>query len=217
MARTRGLLSPTPFALSLSTGCPSPYSAHKTGQGFDRLSPNGSREMTSVSDFTYRTATAADASLMARIGAATFTETFGHLYSPQNLQFFLKNHSVENWTTELTDPRFTIRLAEQDGETVGFAKLGPPGLPFEVTGPTAELRQFYILKPWHGTGVAQALMQWVMEEARARGAAQIFLSVFTDNHRAQRFYARYGFEQVGTYAFMVGDHADEDLIMRARL
>ena len=173
--------------------------------------------MTDVSDFTYRNATAADAPLMARIGAETFTETFGHLYTPENLNFFLKNHSVENWTKELTDPDFTIRLAEHGGEAVAFAKVGPPGLPFGVTGPTAELRQFYVLKPWHGTGVAQALMTWVMDEARTRGAEQVFLSVFVDNHRAQRFYARYGFEQVGTYAFMVGDHADEDLIMRAPL
>jgi ribosomal protein S18 acetylase RimI-like enzyme len=60
-------------------------------------------------------------------------------------------------------------------------------------------------------------MDWVLEEARRRGAEQLFLSVFTDNHRARRFYARYGFEPVGTYAFMVGTHADEDIIMRARL
>lgn len=170
-----------------------------------------------MADFTYRNATAADAPLLARIGRETFTETFGHLYSPENLAAFLKNHCVENWAAELTDPRFTIRLAEQDGEAVGFAKVGPPGLPFEVTGPTTELRQFYVLKPWQGTGVARALMDWVVEEARARGAEQLYLSVFVDNHRAQRFYARYGFEQVGTYAFMVGSHADEDLIMRARL
>jgi ribosomal protein S18 acetylase RimI-like enzyme len=170
-----------------------------------------------MSDFSYRNATADDAPLLSRIGAETFIETFGHLYTPENLDFFLKNHSVENWTKELTDPRYTIRLAEQDGEAVAFAKVGPPGLPFEVTGPTAELKQFYVLQPWHGTGVAQALMQWVLDEARARGAEQLFLSVFVDNHRAQRFYARYGFEQVGTYAFMVGDHADEDLIMRVHL
>ena len=170
-----------------------------------------------MSDFSYRNATADDAPLLSRIGAESFIETFGHLYTPENLAFFLKNHSVENWEKELTDPRYTIRLVERDGEAVAFAKVGPPGLPFEVTGPTAELKQFYVLQPWHGTGVAQALMQWVLDEARGRGAAQLFLSVFVDNHRAQRFYARYGFEQVGTYAFMVGDHADEDLIMRAHL
>jgi GNAT superfamily N-acetyltransferase len=168
-------------------------------------------------DFTYRNATAADAALMSRIGPETFTETFGHLYTPENLAAFLVNHKVENWTAELTDPRFTVRIAEQDGEAAGFAKVGPPGLPFEVTGPTVELRQFYVLKPWQGTGVAKALMDWVLEEARRQGAEQLYLSVFTDNIRAQRFYARYGFEPVGTYAFMVGSHADEDIIMRARL
>ena len=82
---------------------------------------------------------------------------------------------------------------------------------------TAELRQLYVLQPWHGTEVARTLMEWVLAEARARGAEQIFLSVFIDNHRARRFYERYGFEAVGTYAFMVGTHADEDIIMRAVL
>ena len=170
-----------------------------------------------MSEFTYRNATAADAALLSRLGAETFTETFGHLYTPENLAAFLTNHAVENWERELADPRYTIRVAEQDGQAVAFAKLGPPGLPFAVTGPTAELKQFYVLKPWHGTGVAPALMDWVLAESRARGAGQLFLSVFVDNHRAQRFYARYGFEAVGSYAFMVGTHADEDIIMRAFL
>lgn len=170
-----------------------------------------------MSEIVYRNATAADAVLLSRLGAETFVETFGHLYTPDNLAAFLKNHSVENWTMELTDPGFTVRLAEQDGEAVAFAKIGPPGLPFEVTGPTTELRQFYVLAPWQGTGVARVLMDWVVEKSRRRGAEQIFLSVFVDNVRAQRFYARYGFEPVGTYAFMVGSHADEDIIMRALL
>ena len=170
-----------------------------------------------MSEIVYRNATAADAALMSRLGSETFIETFGHLYTPENLAAFLKNHRVENWLAELTDPHFTVRLAEQDGEAVAFAKIGPPGLPFAVTAPTAELRQFYVRGPWQGTGVARVLMDWVIGESRRRGAEELFLSVFTDNVRAQRFYARYGFEPVGTYAFMVGSHADEDIIMRARL
>jgi len=170
-----------------------------------------------MSAITYRDATVADAGLMARLGPDSFTETFGHLYTPDNLAAFLVNHSEANWHDELADPRFAIRIAEADGQAAGFAKIGPPSLPFEVTGPTAELRQLYVLQPWQGAGVAPALMAWVLEEARARGAGQLFLSVFTDNHRARAFYARYGFEAVGTYAFMVGSHADEDIIMRLAL
>jgi ribosomal protein S18 acetylase RimI-like enzyme len=170
-----------------------------------------------MSAFTTRTATAADAPLLSRIGPQAFSETFGHLYSPENLARFLENHSEANWRGELTDARHIVRIAEQDGEAVGYAKVGPLSLPFETSEPAAELDQLYILKPWQGAGVAQALMDWAMDEARARGASQLILSVFVDNHRAQRFYARYGFAKVGTYAFMVGDHKDEDLIMRAWL
>jgi ribosomal protein S18 acetylase RimI-like enzyme len=165
----------------------------------------------------YRAGTPEDAALMSKLGARTFTETFGHLYTPDNLAAFLANHAEEKWRAELADPALAVRIAEDGGEPAGFAKLGPPSLPFEVSGPTAELRQLYVLGPWHGAGIGQALMEWALAEARARGAEQMFLSVFVDNHRARRFYARYGFEQVGTYAFMVGTHADEDLIMRRAL
>jgi len=166
---------------------------------------------------TYRDATPADAPLMADIGARSFAETFGHLYAPENLAAFLVNHSEENWRGELTDPRYSVRLAFEGETAIGFAKVGPPSLPFEVKGPTSELRQLYVLKPWHGAGVAPVLMDWVLAEARNRGAAELYLSVFIDNLRAQKFYARFGFEGVGRYDFMVGTHADEDIIMRLKL
>lgn len=166
---------------------------------------------------TYRNATPADAAPMAEIGARSFAETFGHLYSSENLAAFLVNHSEENWHRELTDPRYAVRLAHDGDTAIGFAKVGPPSLPFEVKGPTAELRQLYVLKPWQGAGIAPVLMDWVIAEARGRGAEALYLSVFIDNHRAQKFYGRYGFEAVGRYDFMVGAHADEDIIMRLKL
>jgi len=165
----------------------------------------------------YRDGTPADALLMSRLASESFTETFGHLYSPDNLAVFLDNHSAENWARELGDPDFAVRIVEDDGRPAAYCKIGPPSLPFEAQGPSIELRQLYVLKPWHGAGIAPVLMDWALVEARARGAGQMFLSVFIDNHRARRFYARYGFEQVGTYDFMVGTHADHDLIMRLKL
>jgi ribosomal protein S18 acetylase RimI-like enzyme len=174
-----------------------------------------------MSEIVYRDATPADAALMARLGPRTFTETFGHLYAPENLAAFLTNHHEEGWRKELADTSYAVRIAEADGEAIGFAKVGPPSLPaslpFEVTSPASELKQLYVLKPWQGSGVSHALMAWVLDEARRRGSTEIYLSVFIDNDRARRFYAGYGFEAVGNYAFMVGSHADEDIIMRKYL
>lgn len=165
----------------------------------------------------YRAAAAADAALMAGLGSDTFTETFGHLYAPDDLAAFLVTHSEGRWREELADPGFAVRLAQAEGRAIGFAKVGPPSLPFEVDGPTAELRQLYVLKPWQGCGVAGELIAWALAEARRRGAEQLFLSVFVDNPRARRFYARHGFEEVGRFDFMVGSHADEDIVMRLKL
>jgi ribosomal protein S18 acetylase RimI-like enzyme len=165
----------------------------------------------------FRTATAADAEALAELGAHTFTDTFGHLYQPDDLEIFLQNHSPENWDKELNDPAFEVRVAESDGKLVGYVKLGPPHLPFEPRGEAAELRQLYVVEEMKGQGVAHALMDWVIDRARDKRADNLYLSVFTENHRARRFYEKYGFEQEGTYAFMVGNHADEDIVMRLKL
>ena len=166
---------------------------------------------------SFRDATVADAAVLSELGARSFTETFGHLYTPENLAAFLVNHSEENWRRELADPAFSVRIGEEGGAAGAYAKLGPPTLPFEPRGRPIELRQFYVLKPWHGSGAAAELMDWALATARARGADELYLSVFTDNHRARRFYQRYGFVEVGPYAFMVGTHADEDIVMRLDL
>ncbi len=165
----------------------------------------------------FRTAGIEDASALAALGRESFTETFGHLYRPEDLDAFLSNHEETRWRRELSDPDFVVRLGESDGRAVAYAKLGPPSLPFEESEPAVELRQFYLLKPWHGTGAAEHLIHWVFGEARRQKARLILLSVFIDNHRARRFYERHGFEAVGRYDFMVGNHADEDIIMRREI
>ena len=168
-------------------------------------------------NIAYRDARASDAEALAELGARTFTHTFGHLYRPEDLELFLQNHSPENWAKELSDPAFQVRVAERGGALVGYVKLGPPHLPFEPRGEATELRQLYVIEEMKGQGVADELIRWVIERARNRRADHLYLSVFTDNHRARRFYEKYGFEPEGTYAFMVGTHADEDIVMRLEL
>lgn len=165
----------------------------------------------------FRAATGDDAGALAELGAQTFTDTFGHLYQPDDLEIFLQNHSTAHWEKELGDPAFEVRVAERDGRLVGYVKLGPPHLPFEPRGEAAELRQLYVVEEMKGQGIAHELIQWAIERSRDLGADFLYLSVFTENHRARRFYEKYDFEPEGTYAFMVGNHADEDIVMRLKL
>ncbi len=170
-----------------------------------------------MSAATWRDAGPDDAALLSAIGRQSFVETFGHLYAPENLAAFLTIHDPGNWITELTDSRFVVRLGFVEGVNAAYAKLGPPSLPFTPPSGSIELRQFYVLKPWQGGGLAPKMMDWVLAESLRRGAVEVYLSVFTENIRAQRFYDRYGFEAVGRYHFMVGSHADEDIVMKRTL
>jgi GNAT superfamily N-acetyltransferase len=165
----------------------------------------------------YRDATVADAAALDRIFETSFCDTFGHIYRPEDLAAFLASFGLADWRAQLADSAFATRLAEADGEPVAYVKLGPVKIPVE-TGPTSLLiDQFYVLKAHHGEGIAQQLMDWTLAEAGRRRADALYLTVFIENHRARRFYERYGFEPVGLYDFMVGNHADEDIIMRKAL
>lgn len=162
----------------------------------------------------YRAAKLGDAAPLRALFAESFIETFGHLYRSSDLQEFLDSNSMEKWESNLSDPQAAIRVAETSGELAGFVELAPKKLPYETSVAAIELRRLYLKSSAHGRGIADELMQWALREAARRGARELVLSVFVDNHRARRFYERYGFEAVGKYDFMVGSHADEDLILR---
>lgn len=161
-----------------------------------------------------RDGTPADAAAVDALFRASFVATFAHLYAPADLAAFLAGFTPAAWAAELADPAMAFRLAEDAGVAVGYAKIGPIMLPVSPAGPAMELRQLYLAEAAKGTGVGAALMEWAIAAARARGARELFLSVYVENDRAKRFYARYGFADVGPYRFMVGEQADEDRLMR---
>lgn len=166
---------------------------------------------------SYRDARPEDAETLDAIFDEVFCDTFAHLYRPEDLQAFLTSFGISDWEKQLRDPAFAVRIAEVDGEPAGYAKIGPLKLDVQPNGPAILLDQLYLLNKHHGSGIAHALMDWVIAESRRRGARALYLTVFIDNHRARRFYDRYGFEDVGRYDFMVGSQADEDVIMRKAL
>jgi diamine N-acetyltransferase len=160
-----------------------------------------------------------DAPALAECGAKLFTETFGPLYKKADLNAFLREvHSTEAVAAEIADPAFEHRVVEDAGLFIAYCKIGPLGVPAPKPKPGAlELKQLYVHKPFHGQGIAPVLMQWAMRRAKARGAPEMYLSVFQENPRAQAFYARYGFRTVSDYKFMVGKQADAEFIQQLDL
>lgn len=167
---------------------------------------------------TYRDACIDDAPAIRAVYVESFDAVFRHLYSAEDYDSFMSGHGDAAFRDQIGDEAYAFRLAEADGRLVGYCKLGPPSLPYDPEGKRCiELRQLYLLEAAKGGGVAQALMDWSFVEARRRGAEEMWLSVFSENLRAQRLYDRYGFEKMGEFDFMVGKHADHEFLYRLRL
>ncbi len=164
---------------------------------------------------SYRDARTIDGPALAAMARLSFVETFGTLYSEADLSAFLDDAFGPNGLpSQLSDPDFTIRLALASEEIIGYVKMGPVTFPGEWRPDAIELYQFYVLSEWHGQGVAQDLMAWALDFSREHGAREVILSVYVDNHRAHRFYEKYGFEDIGRIAFRVGETVDDDNLMR---
>lgn len=163
-----------------------------------------------------RRAGPADAEALAAIGAETFAEAFAHLYPPQDLTAFLAEaHSVARAKADLANPAKAAWLVEAGGETIGYALAGPCKLPHpEVTERCGELDRIYIKAGRQGGGVGSRLLDAALEWLERDGPRRLWIGVWSENHGAQRLYARRGFEVVGTYEFVVGATRDRELIMR---
>lgn len=166
---------------------------------------------------TIRRATSADAAVMAELGAATFAETFGHLYPPEDLQTFLgKNHTPESWTGTLADPHRAVFLVDHpSGRKIGFICVGPCKLPVQgLEATSGEIQQLYVLAEFHNLKLGTRLMDAGLEWLTSQGRAPLYIGVWSENYGAQRFYARYGFTKVGDYGFPVGETVDHEFILK---
>lgn len=164
-----------------------------------------------------RRATSDDVSMLASLGATTFTETFGHLYAPDDLHSFLADsHSTATWARTLADPDRAIWVAESvDFMPIGFITVGACKLPVENREPKAgEIQQLYVLAGYHNLRLGSRLMDIGLEWLEAKGRAPLYIGVWSENIGAQRFYGRYGFNKVGEYGFRVGETVDREFILK---
>jgi GNAT superfamily N-acetyltransferase len=175
--------------------------------------------MTSASTPSYRRALPADAEALSAIGAETFVETFGHHYPPDHLRDYLASaYSLPGSQTDLSDPQTEVLFADLDGRPVAYCKIGACKLPIETgSEPCMELHRIYVRAEAQGLGVGRMLLDWTLQRARARGAVNVFLGVWSQNPRALAIYGSRGFEPVGGYKFAVGATLDDEVIMRLRL
>jgi len=157
-----------------------------------------------------RHATVEDAAALAVLAERTYRDTFAADNNPDDLEMYLaKAYGELQQRREIENPDGVTLVVESDGELVAFAQLRRSSSPHGEM----EIARFYVDKPHHGRGIAQALMQAATETSRALGATTIWLGVWERNWRALAFYGKCGFRDVGSQPFLVGTDLQTDRVM----
>ncbi|MBA8950067.1 GNAT superfamily N-acetyltransferase [Actinomadura namibiensis] len=92
-----------------------------------------------------------------------------------------------------SDPRNTVVVAELDGEIAGTFQLTYiPGLTY-TGGERAQIEGVRVAAEHRGRGIGQLMIEWAIEQARARGCRVVQLTTDRQRPESIRFYQKIGF------------------------
>ncbi len=91
-------------------------------------------------------------------------------------------------------PLGRLLLAFRQGEPAGTAALRP------LAGRGCEAKRLYVRPQFRGVGVGRALLENLMEEARAGGYQEMYGDTLESMQPALALYGRFGFTRVGPYS-----------------
>ncbi len=161
-----------------------------------------------------RRATIADAVKLSAISIQTFYDTFINTCTEEDMNTFLKEYfNIKQVKLELNNENDFYYLAELNGKVVGYCRWMEDYTNFPVMKQwkSLELKRIYVLEEFHGKGVAQQLMNFVIQSAKKNQYQVVWLGVWEHNYRAQKFYEKYSFVHSGhTHDFPIGSTAQTD-------
>lgn len=168
-----------------------------------------------------RRGTVGDAETLAPLAVKIFNDAFAA--NPLNKQedmhaYIAEAFSLEQTRRELSDANTIFFIAEADAQMIGYAKLQEHSTEDCVSDTRPiELSRLYVLKDFHGQGIAGKLMDECFDIAERKNYQTMWLGVWEHNLRAQKFYEKLGFVKVGSHVFQLGNDAQIDWVMEKKL
>jgi ribosomal protein S18 acetylase RimI-like enzyme len=153
------------------------------------------------------------------ISRQTFYETFSADNTEENMRKYLdESFSIARLTTELSSKETEFYFATLDNNVIGYLKINFGQSQTELLDDKAvEIERIYVLNEFHGKGVGKLLYEKAIHIARQKNADYVWLGVWEENHRAIRFYKKFGFAEFDKHIFRLGDDDQTDIMMKLNL
>ena len=123
------------------------------------------------------------------IAFEVWPKTYGSILTPAQIEYMLdKMYSVTSLQEQANQKKHHFILVREGNETVGFASYEHHAGALEKT----KIHKIYVLSSQQGKGTGKALVNYIVNEAKAKGDKSLFLNVNKYNS-AIHFYQKIGF------------------------
>lgn len=171
-------------------------------------------------NITIRKAVETDLDVLTTLGEITFRETYSAQNTVADMEHYVSTYLNQHYTLlDLQDRNTVFYLAADHNHLPGYTKLKKmPADLLDNPGEIVELKRIYVLRQYHGHGIAQQLMQKAEMFTVEEKLKAINLAVWKENPRAIAFYLKWGFKIVGETTFDWGTgKTDSDWVMQKEI
>ena len=160
-----------------------------------------------------------DLEIIRSIAIKTFVESFADENSKENMELYIENNlSISKLKAEFEDPDAMFFLAYFEAEAVAYLKLNLGEEQTLSFGPKSiEIERIYVLYSFQHRQIGKELLDKTIEIAKVHSKSHICLGVWEKNQKAISFYKKHGFREIGQHIFMLGNDAQNDLLMQLDL
>lgn len=160
-----------------------------------------------------------DSRKLQEISYETFSETFKHQNSLENMNAYLERaFNLKQLEKELSNISSQFFFVYFNNEVAGYLKINTNDAQSEEMGDESlEIERVYIKSKFQKHGLGKYLLNKAIEIALECNKKKIWLGVWEKNENAIAFYQKMGFVQTGAHAFYMGDEKQTDFIMTKEL
>ena len=144
-------------------------------------------------------ATAADIPLIRQLTFAIWPQTYSSIISKEQIDFMLEQmYNPAILQKQIEEDGCTFIIVHDDKEPVAFASYN------ETEPQLWKLNKIYILTSQQGKGTGKFIINYIVDEIKAKHAKYLQLQVNRQN-KAKDFYEKLGFKIIKTADFDIGN------------